>query len=160
MAKANIFVFNGCIDGAFSTRIDSDGDDSAETIFALRSSMPGGVGGDADEAGEVDVEFDGEGVGGVIGAVSYDDDVTLLSGGCIGFGGEDCRWPNEGMGLVLEFGGGTGVDVDDDAEAMLAFFETIWREYVGYGPGPRKSRFTIISKLDSMGLSTVSSHSR
>jgi hypothetical protein len=37
------------------------------------------------------------------------------------------------MGLVLEFGGGTGVD---DAEeegdgVILAFFETICNEYVG-----------------------------
>jgi hypothetical protein len=162
IANANIFVFNGCIGGAFSTRIDKDGDKSTETIFALRSSIPGGVGGDADEAGEVEAEFDGEGVGGVMGGVSYDDVVTLLSGAgaCTGFGGKDCRWPNEGMGLVLEFGGGTGADAEDDGEAMFAFFNTIWSEYVGYGPGPRKSRLTIISKFDSMGLSTVSSHSR
>jgi len=91
IAKANIFVFRGCIGGAFSIRIDKEGDESAETIFALRSSIPGGVGGDADEAGEVEVEFEGEGVGGVIGGVSYEEVVTLLivGGGCIGFGGED-----------------------------------------------------------------------
>jgi len=164
IANANIFVFNGCIGGAFSTRMDKDGEESAETILALRSSIPGGVGGEADEAGEVEVEFEGEGVGGVIGGVSYED-VTLVSdgGGCMGFGGDGCRCPNDGIGLVLEFGGGTGVDGDEEDEEeaeTLAFFETICNEYVGYGPGPRKSRFTIISKLDSMGLSTVSSHSR
>lgn len=30
------------------------GDDDAETILAVRSSAPGGVGGDADDAGDVD----------------------------------------------------------------------------------------------------------
>ena len=47
VANANIFVFSRCIGGAFSTRIDKDGDESTETIFALRSSIPGGIGGDA-----------------------------------------------------------------------------------------------------------------
>jgi len=89
-ANANIFVFRGCIGGAFSTRIDREGEESAETIFALKSSMPGGVGGDADEAGEVDAELEGEGVGGVIGVVSYEGGATICSG-CIGLGlgGED-----------------------------------------------------------------------
>jgi hypothetical protein len=52
--------------------------------------MPGGIGGEADEAGEVEVGFEGEGVGGVLGGVSYGKDVTLLSdgSGCIGFGGD------------------------------------------------------------------------
>jgi hypothetical protein len=52
--------------GAFSTRIDRDGDDSADTSLALKSSIPGGVGGDADDAGEAEAEFDGEGVGGYL----------------------------------------------------------------------------------------------
>jgi hypothetical protein len=37
--------------------------------------MPAGVGGDADDAGEVEVELHDEGVSGVAGGVSYDDDV-------------------------------------------------------------------------------------
>jgi hypothetical protein len=43
-------------------------------IWAELSTMPAGVGGDADDAGEVDVELHDEEVLGVAGGVSYDDD--------------------------------------------------------------------------------------
>lgn len=80
----------------------------------------------------------------------------------MGFGGEAEEWrcwPNIGMGLVVTFGSGMGV-AEVEAAAFTARLETICREYVGYGPGPRKSRLTISSKLDNIGLSTVSSQSR
>lgn len=74
-----------------------------------------------------------------------------------------------GIGLVVVFGGGMGVGAEVGAvvaavagcaAALAARFETIWSEYVGYGPGPRKSRLTIFSKFSNIGLSTVSSHSK
>jgi hypothetical protein len=40
------------IDSAF----EKPGDDEAETILAVWSSIPGGVGGEADDAGDVDGE--------------------------------------------------------------------------------------------------------
>jgi hypothetical protein len=43
---------------------------------------------------------------------------------------------------------------------VTGFFDTIWSEYVGYGPGPLKSFLTMASKLTRIVLSTVSSHSR
>jgi len=43
------------------------GDEDADIILAAQSSIPGGVGGDAVEAGDVDVEKLGEGVSGVVG---------------------------------------------------------------------------------------------
>jgi len=41
--------------------------DDADTILTEKSSMPTGVAGDADEAGEDDAETEGEGVSGVPG---------------------------------------------------------------------------------------------
>lgn len=69
-AKANIFVFDGRV-GTCSTA-EYPGEDDAETIFADRSSTPTGVGGGADEAGEVDEdEYDGD-ASGVSGGVEYE----------------------------------------------------------------------------------------
>ena len=50
-------------------RIDKPDRVSKDTICADRSTMPVGVGGEADEAGEVEVELQGEGVSGVVGGV-------------------------------------------------------------------------------------------
>lgn len=63
--------------------------------------MPGGVGGDADDAGDVDGEYDGEGVSGVVGGVMYADE-GLGGAGITGFGGDGYRCPYEGAGLVLD----------------------------------------------------------
>lgn len=61
-AKANIFVFDGGT-GTCSTE-EYPGEDDAETIFADRSSTPTGVGGGAEEAGDVDEdEYDGDASG-------------------------------------------------------------------------------------------------
>lgn len=62
--------------------------------------MPGGVGGDADDAGDVDGEYDGEGVSGVVGGVIYAN--VGLGAGTTGLGGEGYRCPYEGEGDVLE----------------------------------------------------------
>ncbi|KAG0706494.1 hypothetical protein DFH29DRAFT_1076935 [Suillus ampliporus] len=54
-ANANILCFDG---GSTGTGLcfGRPGDDDAETMRAVQSSMPGGIGGDAVEAGDVDVE--------------------------------------------------------------------------------------------------------
>ncbi|KAJ7755600.1 hypothetical protein B0H14DRAFT_3166399 [Mycena olivaceomarginata] len=65
------------------------------------------------------------------------------------------------MGLVVESGSGMEV-ADGEAEPLAARFDTISREYVGYGPLEfgGKSRWTVASKLAKMGSSTLSSQSR
>lgn len=40
-------------------------------ILWVKSSIPGGVSGDADDTGDVDGEYDGDGVSGVVGGVMY-----------------------------------------------------------------------------------------
>jgi len=76
----------------------------------------------------------------------------------VGLGEVGYFWPKHGMGLALELGGAI---VDErEGEDVCTFLDTIWREYVGYGPGLRKSRLTIISKFERMELSTVTSQSR
>jgi hypothetical protein len=75
--------------GAFSVRIDKPGDVSYETICADKSTTPVGVGGDAEEAGEVEVELHEDGVSGVVGGVPYEVAGPLPGGGGReGFGGE------------------------------------------------------------------------
>jgi len=68
------------------------GDDNADTIFAIWSSMPGGVGGDVDDAGDVNGEYEGEDVSGVVGGVRY---------AAEGFGG--LRGGNTGLGGNVDF---------------------------------------------------------
>lgn len=69
-------------------------------------------------------------------------------------------WPNMGIGLVVECGGGTGV-VDVDAAALAARLDTSESGYDGKGPSEEaKSRVTITSNFDNIGSSTVNSHSR
>jgi len=70
IAYANIFPFNGCIvgGGTFSAVIEKIGDEAEpDTILTERSSIPTGVAGDADEAGEDDADTEGDGVSGVPG---------------------------------------------------------------------------------------------
>lgn len=102
VAYANIFALRGCTWGGFSwaIRIEKPGDESAETIFGLNSPEPGGVGGEADDAGDVFVEYEGDGVSGVVGGVAYKWD-PCGGGGCDGLGGEGFCWPNMGIGLVV-----------------------------------------------------------
>jgi hypothetical protein len=128
MANANIFALSGCTGGAFSLRIVNPGDVSYDTICADRSTRPVGVGGDADDAGDVEVELHGEGVSGVAGWAPYEAEGSPVpggGGGRDGFGGDGWRWPKDGIGLVLEPGGGRWEDAVTDAGA---FFETICRE--------------------------------
>jgi hypothetical protein len=67
--------------------------------------------------------------------------------------------PNIGIGLVLEFGGGSGgCDGGDDDSGFL--LENIDMTYVGYGPCPLKSFRTMVSKFFRVVASTVNSHSR
>jgi hypothetical protein len=109
-----------------SCRIESTGDPEP-AILALRSTIPAGVAGDADEAGDVDVEREREGVSGVFGGL-LQDEAELGEEEGMGFGGDRWLSPNAGIGLELEQGGGTGVD---ELVALAAFFDTIWSEYVG-----------------------------
>ena len=80
------------------------------------------------------------GVSGVSGGVPYDDIVegALRVGAIIvGLGEVRYFWPKQGMGLALELGRAT---VDErEGEDVCTYLDTIWREYVGYGPGLWKS---------------------
>ncbi|KAG1727587.1 uncharacterized protein EDB91DRAFT_1315939 [Suillus paluster] len=69
-ANANILCFDG---GGTGTGLcfGRPGDDNAEIMREVQSSIPGSVGGDVVEAGDVDVEWLGEGVLGVIGGVMF-----------------------------------------------------------------------------------------
>ena len=89
------------------------------------STMPEGVGRDAEEVGEVEVELQQEGVSDPAVAVGTETDEAVI-----------------------------------DEFSAMAFFETSCREYVGYGPGPLKSRTTTAVNLARMVLSTVRSQSR
>jgi hypothetical protein len=114
--------------GAFSVRMDRPGEESYDAIWAVRSTIPGGVHGEAVEVGEVEVDDEHvEGVSGVAGGVPYEDaDMAEPGGGgWIGLGGEVWRCPKEGMGLVLELGGGMWEGWEDE---IFAFFDTIWSE--------------------------------
>jgi hypothetical protein len=65
-----------------------------------------------------------------------------------------------GIGLVVACGSGRGV-ADADAAARTARFDTICKEYMGYGPSAAlKSLLTMLSKLVRRVLSTVSSQSK
>ena len=73
----------------------------------------GGARGDADDAGEVDGEWNGEGVSGIMWAAEG------FGGGKTGLGGEWCRCPHDGGGLVVKgaangwvVGGGVDFFVD------------------------------------------------
>lgn len=67
-AIANIFPLSGCSGiGAFSAVIVNVGGCAASAIFTVRSSMPIGVAGDADEAGDDELDVDDDGVSGVLG---------------------------------------------------------------------------------------------
>jgi hypothetical protein len=55
-AKANIFCFMIVKSKAAWLAIDKPGDVSCDTILTLSSIMPVGVGGEADEAGDVALE--------------------------------------------------------------------------------------------------------
>jgi hypothetical protein len=57
----------------------------------------GGVDGDADDAGDVDYEYDGDGVLGVVGGVVYA--VDGFQGGKTGLGGDGCHCPYDSEGL-------------------------------------------------------------
>jgi len=125
----------------------------------VSSIIPTGVCGETDEAGDVDSEYDGSGVSGVVGGVRYDAFVGLVGidgGGGVDFGGEAWRGPNEGIGLVLVFGAIAGKGLVD----VAASFEIVCRTYVGYGPGPAKSLRTISSNSVSVDGSTLSSQSK
>jgi hypothetical protein len=58
----------------------------------------------------------------------------MMGGGGAGYGfigvARDC-WPDDGMGLMVEFGSGMGVAEAAEAAAFAACFETICSEYVG-----------------------------
>jgi len=54
-ANANIFTFDGGGTGTGSC-FGIPGDEDVDIIRAVQSSIPGGVGGDAVDAGDVDVE--------------------------------------------------------------------------------------------------------
>ena len=54
--------FAACEGCSIDMGIEPDG----VAILAVKSSLPGGVGGDADDAGEVDAECDASGVGGML----------------------------------------------------------------------------------------------
>jgi hypothetical protein len=56
----------GLYPAAESIGTEPDGD----TILAERSSMPAGVGGETEDAGDVEFECDASGVSGVLGAES------------------------------------------------------------------------------------------
>jgi hypothetical protein len=93
MANAYILALSGCTSGPLSVRIDKPGEESYDAICAERSTMPCGVGGDAEDAGDVDVEeLHDDGVSGVAGGVPYEEEVVEegAAGGADkeGFGGE------------------------------------------------------------------------
>jgi hypothetical protein len=96
-------------------------------ILALRSTIPAGVAGDTDEAGDIDVEREREGVSGVFGGLLHDE-AELGEEEGMGFGGNRRLSPNAGIGLELEQGGVTSFD---KLVAFAAFFDTIWSEYMG-----------------------------
>lgn len=163
IANANIFPFSGCTGGTFSLLSANPGEppsaapgplaldgafEVAPAISAERSMSPAGVGGDALEAGDVDVEAQGLGVSGVEGGEAcvcpwwcrcrWGWECGWEEGYGAEYRGEGCRWPKEGMGEVLELGRacvGCGVVVVEgdvaDGRAAVAFLDTIWREYVG-----------------------------
>lgn len=79
-AKANIFVFDGRVGTCCSTE-EYPGEDEAETIFADRSSTPTGVGGGAEEAGDVDDDENDGDASGVSGGVEYDGGRTYAARG-------------------------------------------------------------------------------
>jgi hypothetical protein len=62
-ANANILLFelNEWDSCGMASAFTRPGDDDAETILAVRSSIPGGVGGEADDAGDVDGEYEVKG---------------------------------------------------------------------------------------------------
>jgi len=126
-AKANIFPFSGCTEGIIS-EIAKLGDASCVRILALKSSMPIGVAGEADDAGDVEVEKLGDGVSGVPGELLVpQDDPELGEDCCDDFAGVGWRWPNIGIGLVVELGSGIGVEAVEAVEALTfaARFDTI-----------------------------------
>jgi len=73
-AKANIFCFIIAYSIAEGSGIERPGEDSWVTILTLSSIRPWGVGGEAEEAGDVESDRHGEGVSGVVGGVIYDCD--------------------------------------------------------------------------------------
>jgi hypothetical protein len=68
-AKANIFCFMEAYSMAACADIGIPGDRSCETILTPSSIMPVGVGGEAEDAGEVEFDRQGDGVSGVVGGV-------------------------------------------------------------------------------------------
>ena len=103
-------------------------------ILALKSSIPGGVGGDTDDAGDVDVECDASGVGGKLGDDGDEERYMCSwcgapgtdeagSGGLgVGFGGEDVGpwpWTKDGTGTAAVLYGvvdGIGEGAGDGSE--------------------------------------------
>jgi hypothetical protein len=71
VAKANIFCFINAYSIAACPGIVMPGDRSCETILTLSSIIPVGVGGEAEDAGDVEFDRQGEGVSGVVGGVMY-----------------------------------------------------------------------------------------
>lgn len=86
-AKANIFCFIIAYSNAEGAGIDKPGEDSCVTILTLSFMRPAGVAGEAEEAGEVELDRQGEGVSGVVGGVIYDCDGWIDDRG-MGLGGE------------------------------------------------------------------------
>ncbi|KAG1738103.1 uncharacterized protein EDB91DRAFT_1249412 [Suillus paluster] len=82
-ANVNILCFDSSSTGT-GLCFGRPGDNDVEKMQAVQSSIPGSVGGDAVEAGDVDVEWLGEGVLGVVGRVMF----VELVGGNAGLSGE------------------------------------------------------------------------
>jgi hypothetical protein len=70
VAKANICFINAYSKAA-GPGIVMPGGRSCETILTLSSIIPVGVGGEAEDAGDVEFDRQGEGVSGVVGGVMY-----------------------------------------------------------------------------------------
>ena len=89
-ANANIFCFMTAKSRAACSTIDRLGYVSCETILTLSSIILTGVCGETDDAGDVDCEYEGSGVSGVVGGVRYAfaGCVGIDGGGGVDFGGE------------------------------------------------------------------------
>ena len=93
----------------------------------LSSTIPTGVGGDAEEAGLVKSDQDGDGVSGIDGGEIYTDCGFrwwwIWGGVGLGLGGDVCRGPKLGIGEVELLGATVGKRLVE----VAVIFNIVWR---------------------------------